>query len=200
MGPRGTSSPDVLRTAFGLTLLGDIAGVAGAVLAGLLVFETSVPASDPIVVFQSRGIQFGFLAVALGYIYAHRDTGRYVRIRRPRLGDVIWILAVPMMIWVAYVLIGPILELVGLPGGGAAGGEVTLEIIERPALWLPVFIAFFVIGAPAEELLFRGVIQGRLRERFDPVVGVAIAAGCFALMHLCVFLLDGQPSRMSSAV
>ena len=45
---------------------------------------------------------------------------------------------------------------------------------------VPVMI--FVVG-PSEELLFRGVVQGRLREVFGPVPAILIASAAFAGMH-----------------
>ncbi|MFW5965211.1 MAG: CPBP family intramembrane glutamic endopeptidase, partial [Halodesulfurarchaeum sp.] len=55
--------------------------------------------------------------------------------------------------------------------------------IENPEflLWL-VPLSLFVI-APAEEFLFRGVVQGRLREAFSARVAIPIAAAIFALVH-----------------
>lgn len=45
---------------------------------------------------------------------------------------------------------------------------------------IPVML--FVVG-PSEELLFRGVVQGRLREVFGPITAIGITSLAFAGMH-----------------
>ncbi|MDR5656812.1 type II CAAX endopeptidase family protein [Halodesulfurarchaeum sp. HSR-GB] len=55
--------------------------------------------------------------------------------------------------------------------------------IENPELllWL-VPLSLFVI-APSEEFLFRGVVQGRLREAFSAQLAIPLTAALFALVH-----------------
>ncbi|WP_162993854.1 CPBP family intramembrane glutamic endopeptidase [Halalkalicoccus subterraneus] len=63
-----------------------------------------------------------------------------------------------------------------------------------------VLIGWFGVAAPAEELLFRGIIQGRLRETFSPFSGILLAAVCFALMHVPVAALSAGMTPASSFV
>jgi membrane protease YdiL (CAAX protease family) len=59
-----------------------------------------------------------------------------------------------------------------------------LENNPSPLLLLGgVALMLFVVG-PAEELLFRGVIQGRLRERLSPVTAILIASAVFGSVHV----------------
>jgi membrane protease YdiL (CAAX protease family) len=44
-------------------------------------------------------------------------------------------------------------------------------------------LSFLLIG-PGEELLFRGVVQGRLRQAFSPIAAVVIASAIFAAVHV----------------
>lgn len=53
-------------------------------------------------------------------------------------------------------------------------------------------LSLSVIG-PAEEFLFRGVIQGRLREALGPVSGVGVASAVFALFHVYPVALLSPP-------
>ncbi len=55
--------------------------------------------------------------------------------------------------------------------------------IENPELLLWLVPLSFLVIAPAEELLFRGIIQGRLREAFDAVIAIPGTAALFALVH-----------------
>lgn len=49
------------------------------------------------------------------------------------------------------------------------------------------------VVAPVEEFFFRGVIQGRLRERLGPGVAVGIAGAVFALFHVYPVALLSPP-------
>lgn len=61
--------------------------------------------------------------------------------------------------------------------------------LENPELLLLMIPASILIVGPGEELLFRGVVQGRLREVFGPVASVGIAGTVFAGIHW--FALSG---------
>ncbi|WP_372479515.1 lysostaphin resistance A-like protein [Halomicrobium sp. HM KBTZ05] len=59
-------------------------------------------------------------------------------------------------------------------------GEVAMANPGIVLYLIPVML--FVVG-PSEELLFRGVVQGRLREVLSPVSAILIASIAFAGMH-----------------
>lgn len=50
---------------------------------------------------------------------------------------------------------------------------------------------FVLIVGPVEEYLFRGVVQGRLRQRFGPVLAIGVTSTGFALTHAPNFWLAG---------
>ncbi|WP_262176173.1 CPBP family intramembrane glutamic endopeptidase [Haloarcula laminariae] len=54
----------------------------------------------------------------------------------------------------------------------------------NPELLLLLIPASVLLIGPGEELLFRGVVQGRIRERFGRVPGIAIASLFFAALHI----------------
>nr|WP_303646822.1 CPBP family intramembrane glutamic endopeptidase [Haloarchaeobius salinus] len=53
-----------------------------------------------------------------------------------------------------------------------------------PNFFLGVAVLSVLIVAPAEEYLFRGVVQGRLRETFGPVGAVVGSSLLFGSVHL----------------
>jgi membrane protease YdiL (CAAX protease family) len=57
----------------------------------------------------------------------------------------------------------------------------------NPSLALTIGVASVVLIAPAEELLFRGAVQGRLRERFGAWPAITGASTLFAGWHLLNF-------------
>jgi len=66
------------------------------------------------------------------------------------------------------------------------GGLVSAD----PALALMMGVASILLIAPAEELLFRGAVQGRLRQRFGRWPSIVGASTLFAGWHLLNF--DGS--------
>ncbi|GGK61871.1 CPBP family intramembrane glutamic endopeptidase [Haloarcula sebkhae] len=55
--------------------------------------------------------------------------------------------------------------------------------MENPEVLLLLIPASFLLIGPGEELLFRGVVQGRIRDYFGPISGVTIASVIFAGIH-----------------
>lgn len=60
-------------------------------------------------------------------------------------------------------------------------GEIA---VSDPVFLLGLAALSVVIVAPAEELLFRGAIQGRLRDRFGPVPAILGSSLLFGSLHL----------------
>lgn len=60
-------------------------------------------------------------------------------------------------------------------------------IAAQPELALVMLVLSIVLIAPAEELLFRGAIQGRLRQSFGRWPSIVGASGLFGAMHLLNF-------------
>jgi len=85
-------------------------------------------------------------------------------------------------------------SLVGAQGGTNQAAEIAAQDPEVLLFLIPG--AFLLIG-PGEELLFRGIIQGRLRESFGPAAGVVIAAALFAAVHVAA-VTGGLSARLVS--
>lgn len=136
--------------------------------------------------------QLGFATAAVGYLaYSGRGLS-YVGTRLPTARDLAWMGG-------GYVLA------LGLAMAGAVGATLlraptannqAAELgIQRPeALLLLVPLSFLVIG-PAEELLFRGTVQARLREDLGPWAAVVVASALFAVLHVLA-LTGGVAGRL----
>ncbi|MDS0478388.1 type II CAAX endopeptidase family protein [Natrinema sp. 1APR25-10V2] len=61
---------------------------------------------------------------------------------------------------------------------------------QSPATFLLLILLSFLLVGPGEELLFRGLVQGVLRESFTPVRAIVLASALFASLHL--FSLTGN--------
>lgn len=54
---------------------------------------------------------------------------------------------------------------------------------EDPRVFLALIVLAFLLIGPGEEVLYRGVIQSRLRETFSAPVAIALATALFAAVH-----------------
>lgn len=82
---------------------------------------------------------------------------------------------------IAALIVGSIVvSLLQVDTGTNQAAEIGLE---NPELLLILIPASLLVIGPGEELLFRGVVQGRLREVFGPVPGVVIPSAVFAALH-----------------
>ena len=74
-----------------------------------------------------------------------------------------------------------------LAGFANRGAMAVIRRAIESATGPDLFAAVVVIGVlagSAEEVFFRGYMQGRLRERFTPAVAVMLTSVAFALLHL----------------
>ena len=66
--------------------------------------------------------------------------------------------------------------------------QMIFEIAQQdPLIFLLLGVLSILIVGPTEELLFRGIIQTRLREAFGVPVGISLATAIFAVIHVFGF-------------
>lgn len=176
--------------ALGLTAASVVGGIAAVMLISTVLVASGVPSTDVVQLLRSRAIQVGFLAVALAYLAVRGHPSPSIQVRVPSLHGVAWIVAIPLVTAGAGFVLEPVLSAVDITSPAATGSMAIDDFRTRPLLWLVVLVGWFGFAAPAEELLFRGIVQGRLRERFAPAPGVLLAAACFALMHVPIAALS----------
>jgi membrane protease YdiL (CAAX protease family) len=111
-------------------------------------------------------------------------------IRWPTLRDAGWIVGGVTL----SVIVAVLVEIVVIPFGD--GGATTISsaaAVSNPLVIYTVFlIGNLVFIAPIEEFLYRGVIQGRLRESFGPVAAISITSIGFALGHIPSYWFGGS--------
>ncbi|MFB6130236.1 MAG: lysostaphin resistance A-like protein [Salinigranum sp.] len=144
--------------------VGLVAGT-GLVVAAVFAVRASGFAVSPLLLIvlslvSIQGVAFG--GVALAYLRYRGYGAGYVG----ALGGVM--------------IIGTLVTRIGLQAGTNQAAELGRAHPETLLLLVP---ASFVFIGPGEELLFRGVVQNRLREAFSPVPGVTLASVIFASIH-----------------
>jgi membrane protease YdiL (CAAX protease family) len=181
-GPAG--SRDRIRAvgvAVGLLIAGVVVSVVFGVVftVPLLLFGGELSDSATFLAFAAVG-QLGFLAV--GGAYVRRAGG--VTVRPPTRRDLAY--AGGGLVAALVLVLG--ISVAAAAAGVAPGGSVFDDPIARdPTLALGLAVLSIVLVAPAEELLFRGAIQGRLRRAVGPARAIAGASLIFGAIHLVNF-------------
>lgn len=178
-GPVRPGRGRALLVAVALTVVGLVVGtVFGAIPVLVEVFRTG-----------STGLGAGVLAGSLvttmvGYALVGGLYARWyldVTVRVPTGRDLLWTAAGLFGTLAAMTVLGVLLFVLGIegaPNGIGVVGEQT------PAFLLVAAVLSILLVGPAEELLFRGAIQGRLRESFGPAGAILGASVLFGSIHL----------------
>lgn len=209
-GDRGARRPDpgrpgsveeswfrTIATAVGLAGLGVLVPLIVIGVAAGIVTVAAI-SSGMIVIGSLLVLQFLlFVVVALGYLrwrgFGLRETVRYLGVDVPSLRDiglivVTWLAMVIAMLAAAVAVTAIVPELLGAPEAQPAENPASEAITARPDLILVGIAGMFLIVGPAEEILFRGVVQNRLREGLSAIPAIVVASAIFALAHAVVFV------------
>jgi len=158
----------VIAAAVGVAL--PWAAISAIFAAGVELKPTGVIALS---ILLTQGVSFG--GVALLYLAVRRGRIR-VPLRWPTATDLQWMT------------------------GGSLLGEHQLQDLgaSNPEIFILLIPLSFLLIGPGEELLFRGVVQGRLRQTFGAGAAIGLAAVTFAAMHLMA--LSGPLAARLTAV
>ena len=150
-------------------------------------FLTGLGYRDEVVIFVVAGsvatLSLGVLAV----VYLRRVHRVTIPLRRPGGREWGWIVAGTVVPIVLLLLIDVVSALIG----GGTADTVAAQLDVPPIFFVYAIVWSLVAIGPIEELLFRGVIQGRLRETFGPFVAIGLTAVGFGIGHLPSYLLAG---------
>lgn len=178
MNPRVRS----LVLAIGAAAAGLIAGAGLTFLVGALLGPAigGLPIAMLIVVtlVLTQGIGFG--GVALGYLSVRGLGRRFIPTHIPSIRDLAWV-GVGYVLALGSAFLG--LWIVVATGAPAARNQLGEIAVDHPELLLFLVPFSFLLIGPGEELLFRGIVQGTLREAYGPIAGVTLASAIFAAVH-----------------
>ncbi|MFB6301645.1 MAG: lysostaphin resistance A-like protein [Haloferacaceae archaeon] len=125
-----------------------------------------------------QGLTFG--GVALAYLRVRGRSVASVGLRVPTARDLV--IAVAGYVLALGAAFGGALA-VSLAGVEPARNAAAEIAVRRPSVLLLLVPASFLLIGPGEELLFRGVVQGRLREALSAPAAVGLASAVFAGVH-----------------
>ncbi|QLC35667.1 CPBP family intramembrane metalloprotease (plasmid) [Halarchaeum sp. CBA1220] len=163
-----------------------VAGGAGLLVSvGMPIFER--PALQLVLsATLLQGVAFG--SVALAYTRLVKGSPP-IPVTIPSRGDIAWAVggsALTLILWVGLSMTVTVLGL------DSATNQVVTTASENPAVLLLMVPLSYLLVGPGEELLFRGVIQGRLRSTLSPVVAISLASAIFALLHVSSLSGEGK--------
>lgn len=167
-----------------------VAGLlSGVTTAGIEAFGITEDAAPVAWSLFPMGAHFvGFFVVAVAYV-EWADCRSLVSAAVPSLRDV-------LLIVIGFVvLVGSLNGLEALFsqfGFEPADNSAVVAGEGNPELYLYIIPVVILLNAPAEELLFRGLVQGRFRQAYGVVPGIVLAAGVFGLVHYVALVGTGS--------
>lgn len=190
---QATSRIRSVSAAIGLTYGSFIVGnvvILGAVLAlGVIgVHITTRPALRLLLsTILLQGATFG--GIALVYLKI-RDLGfEFVPFAIPDWRDSLVIITGTLALLGLLLVASSVISSFGLE---AAQNQIVVIGQQNPSTFLLLIPLSFLVVGPGEELLFRGLVQGTLRESLHPARAVVLTSALFASIHLFSLSGDGE--------
>lgn len=170
-----------IAVAVGLLVSGLVGSIAFGIVftVPLLLFGSDLGSSTTFLAFAAIG-QLAFLVVGGAYVRRLGD----VTIHWPTRRDLVYAVG---GVFTALVLVITISAAAAAAGVGPGGSVFDDPIANDPTVALGLAALSIVLVAPAEELLFRGAIQGRLRRAFGAAGAIAGASLIFGSIHFLNF-------------
>jgi len=157
----------------------------GSSLAGL----AGIGSDSPTAQLVTTAMNFvGLLTVPLAYL-AWREDWSLVGASRPTTRDALSIV-VGAVVLVAFMNGAELF--VSWLGFEPAENAAVESAQDSPVLFLYYLPVVILLNAPAEELLFRGVVQGLIRRAYGVVPGILGAAAIFGLVHYSALVASGS--------
>lgn len=202
----GSESPfRAIGAAAGLSIAGLGVPLVAISILGAILIGLGLPSSPVLVVMVL--LQFGWF-VALGLWYLRRQgydwpaVRAYLGVEWPTLKElglivVTWLGMIIVAVIVATILMQFAAEVVGPENAEPAENSVSDIIEQNPEIVFFAIAGMFLVVGPAEEILFRGVIQNRLRESLSTIPGIAVASLLFASAHVFALAGGGSPTGIA---
>lgn len=185
-GMSATGSRSKLRTvgvAFGVAVLGFLLTVPVTIVVANLYVLVTGNEIGPVAVLgismlSLQGIAFPLTAWL--YVRFRGLSWSFVPASVPSLRELGYVVAAYVGVLVAVYAIA---ILVTLTSTEPAANQGALTALQNPEIIPYLVVLQLLLIGPGEELLFRGVIQGTLRERFDAPAAIVLASLAFAPAH-----------------
>jgi len=156
---------------------------AEALLSAELLARESLAFRIASYVLQAVGFGLG-----VGLYLAFGDRWDLLKVRVPSLPDLGWFLGGTVVILLVAALLSQVMAQFDV---SVAQNQVVAAGQENPTLFLYLIPVSLLFVGPAEELLFRGGVQGLLRDVYAPGPAILLASTLFGGVHLFALLAGG---------
>lgn len=194
-----------LRTvgvATGIGILGVVLLAVFSAIGAAILFGTQLSDIAVLGVATTIGQYLGFMGLGLWYLrhrgYDWNKVWSYLGLRTPSLREVLLVFLGWIVILVLIIIVGLIAQFFLPEPAENEGAAMLADASDNLALYFAAVLFMFLVVGPCEELLYRGVVQNRLRERLPAVPAILIASVVFAVVH--VVALAGEPAAMATTV
>ncbi|WP_232700986.1 CPBP family intramembrane glutamic endopeptidase [Halobacterium wangiae] len=189
-----------VAVAFGIALLGFVLAIpATLVVANAYVLltgnEIDAVAGLGISMVSLQGIAFP--ATAWLYIRYSDRSWSFIPASFPSLRDLKYVAASYIGVFASVYAVAILLAVTSTE---TASNTAATTALEHPEIIPYLIVLQLLLIGPGEELLFRGVIQGSLRERFSAPAAILLASLTFAPLHITALVGGLQAVAVSIAI
>ena len=167
----------------GLGIAGIGVAIVLVVLSGLVLSLAGVTITPVLSIVLSLLLTQGVAFLGVGYLYL-RKRGIPVRSIGLEIPSIKQFGVVIGALVLSFAYLIAVSQLLAATGTESAENQIAGMAMENPEIVLYLLPGAFLLIGPGEELLFRGVVQNRIREEFSAVPGVVIASVIFAAIHV----------------
>jgi len=123
----------------------------------------------------------GFMGTATLYLRYRGIPLRSLGFKIPSVAEFGMVIGALVASMVYLIVVGNIIQSTGTD---TASNQVASMAMQNPEIVLYLLPGAYLLIGPGEELLFRGVVQNRIREAFSAVPAVLLASVIFAAIHV----------------
>ena len=163
------------------------AAISYVVPAGFMTLSVSFASASLLTALG--GIIATLLLGVLGFAYLRLHDVE-IGVRRPTGREWAWIAGGFVVSLLGAIVFALLEGIFAVEAAATAGSVLAAEASTLVVVLAAVY--FLLVVGPIEEFLFRGVVQGRLRQSFGPAAAIALASVGFALVHVPNFWLAGS--------
>ncbi|MFB6196668.1 MAG: lysostaphin resistance A-like protein [Halobacteriaceae archaeon] len=166
-----------------VAISGFILGLA-IVIVGLNILAATGIAITPVILLTANFIALqgiAFPVVATIYLLLVDPAFRIISIRIPSFTDIEFAIGSFVLAFVAAIVFSIIISTTGSETASNQAAEIALE---NPWIIPYLIPAMLLIVGPGEELLYRGVLQGTFRQKFNKWPSILLANLLFAPAHV----------------
>ncbi|QCJ45822.1 CPBP family intramembrane glutamic endopeptidase [Haloprofundus sp. MHR1] len=184
------AAANVVFVVAGAFAVGIAVSLVGVLLLQLLGVSTQTPLPRAVLA-SLQYVGFGIAA----YLYlSRRNEWHIVRWRVPRLRDFGWMVGGLVILVSALVGVSVVIQQLGIQ---VAANQVITTGQQNPVYFLYMIPVTMLFVGPMEELIFRGIVQEKLRRTYGPAVAVVVASAVFAVAHWLA-LVGSSGGRVAS--